>query len=69
MWKNHIIRLYVIIMTEERKQLLEKLKQDKEKLIEIKKKHGKEYEELEDNFDLKKRISSKKWLIKIILLK
>ena len=69
MWKNHIIRLYVIIMTEERKQLLEKLKQDKEKLIEIKKKHGKDYEELEDNFDLKKRISSKKWLIKIILLK
>lgn len=69
MWKNHIIRLYVIIMTEERKQLLEKLKQDKEKLIEIKKKHGKEYEELEDNSDFKKRISSKKWLIKIILLK
>lgn len=69
MWKNHIIRLYVIIMTEERKQLLEKLKQDKEKLIEIKKKHGEEYEELEDNSDFKKRISSKKWLIKIILLK
>ncbi len=47
-------------MTEERKQLLEKLKQDKEKLIEIKKKHGEEYEELEDNSDFKKRISSKK---------
>ena len=36
-------------MTEEKKKLLEKLKQDKEKLIEIKKKYGKEYEELKNN--------------------
>ncbi len=41
-------------MTEEKKKLLEKLKQDKEKLIEIKKKHGKEYEELKNDLELKK---------------
>lgn len=41
-------------MTEDRKKLLEKLKYDKENLIKIKKKYGKEYETL-DKKDIKKK--------------
>lgn len=41
-------------MKENKIKLLEKLKEDKEKLIEIKKKYGKEYETIEQNNKAKK---------------
>ncbi len=42
-------------MNEEKKKILEKLKQDKKILIKIKKKHGKEYELIEQKDKNKKK--------------
>ena len=45
-------------MNEEKKILLEKIKKNKEQIVEIKNKHGQKYEELQDN--IKTRKNSKK---------
>ena len=43
-------------MNEEKKVLLEKIKKNKEQIIEIKNKHGQKYEELQDNIKTRENI-------------